>query len=80
MYVIQVFLLDPKSLLLCLHSPTEIIIIIVVHVSRHKIRLYIELILVEEAYTLAFSSSSDHWKSFLNGVGDMVPVDEEGCL
>jgi len=38
-----------------------------------------ELIMAEEAYPLASSSPSDHWKRFLNGVGDTVPVDEEGC-
>jgi len=36
LYVIQGFVLDPKSLLLCLHSPTEIIIIIVSHVGRYE--------------------------------------------
>jgi len=37
-----------------------------------------ELIVAEEAYPLASSSSSDHWKRFLKGVGDTAPVNEEG--
>jgi len=38
-----------------------------------------ELMVAEEAYPLPSSSSSDHLKRFLNGVGDTAPVDEEGC-
>jgi len=38
-----------------------------------------ELMVAEEAYPLAFSSSSDHWKRFLNGASDTASVDEEGC-
>ena len=34
--IIQGFLLSPGSPLLCLHPPTEIIIIVVGHVSRHE--------------------------------------------
>jgi len=36
-----------------------------------------ELMVAEEAYPLAFSSS-DHWKRFLNGIGDTTSVDERG--
>jgi len=41
--------------------------------------VHTELMVTEEAYPLASSSSSDHWKRFLNGAGDTTPVDEEGC-
>ena len=37
-----------------------------------------ELMVADEAYPLGFSSSSGHWKWFLNGAGDTAPVDEEG--
>jgi len=57
--VTQGFLLIPESLLLCLHPPTEVIIIIVSHVSRHEL-FRTELIVAEEAYPLASSSSSDY--------------------
>jgi len=39
-----------------------------------------KLMMAEEAYPLASSSISDHWKRFLNGAGDTSPVDEESCL
>jgi len=38
-----------------------------------------ELMVAEEAYPLASSSSSDLWKRFFSGVRDTAPVDEEGC-
>jgi len=41
--------------------------------------VHTELMVADEAYPLAFSSSSDYWKRFLNGAGDITLVDEEGC-
>ena len=38
--VVQSFLLNSESLLLCLHSPMKIIIIVVCHVSRHEPHSY----------------------------------------
>jgi len=37
-----------------------------------------ELMIAEEAYPLASSSSLDHWKRLLNGAGGTASVDEEG--
>jgi len=57
--VIQGFLLSPRSLLLCLHPPTEVIIIVVGHVNRHM-TLSHQADWAEEAYPLASFSPSDH--------------------
>jgi len=40
--------------------------------------VHTELMVPEEAYLLASSSLSNHWKRFLNGAGGTSPVDEEG--
>jgi len=37
-----------------------------------------ELMVADEACALG-SSSSDHWKRFLNGADETALVDEEGC-
>jgi len=47
------------------------------HIRTVLIRIV--LMVVEEMYPLASSSSSNHWKKFLNGAGDTTPVDKEGC-
>jgi len=39
----------------------------------------IELTVAEEAYPLASPSSSDHWNKFFNDLGDITPVEEDGC-
>jgi len=38
-----------------------------------------ELMVADKVYPLASSSSSDHWKRFLNGAGETTPVNEKGC-
>jgi len=41
--------------------------------------VYTELTVAEEAYPLAYPSSSDHWKRLFSSSGDITPVEEEGC-
>ena len=77
--IVHGFLLGLESVLLCFHVTMKIIIVIIGHIGRYSPSLQ-GADGDRGSVITGFFVIIGPWKRFLNGSGDVTPVEEEGYL